>query len=174
MERKDEAAVERQKLVDDGEAENDDEQTNISTNVPPTSAPKSVQTPNSPVLSNRVRISARVLFSNHTQPIQPWFVHIERSILIGRVIFHCFRYSQVVKQVEPKTLAIVPLSKEPPTHHGFIMSTKENNANKMIQNQIKTNHVNCPEVRTNSFIDLNCTLLLRISVNLLLLIYFIS
>lgn len=55
MERKDEAAVERQKLVDDGEAENDDDQTNI-TNVPPTSAPKSVQTPNSPVLSNRVRI----------------------------------------------------------------------------------------------------------------------
>ena len=55
MERKDEAAVERQKLVDDGEAENDDDQTNIS-NVPPTSAPKSVQTPNSPVLSNRVRI----------------------------------------------------------------------------------------------------------------------
>lgn len=54
MERKDEAAVERQKLVDDGEVENDDEQTNISTNVPPTSAPKSVQTPNSPVLSNRV------------------------------------------------------------------------------------------------------------------------
>lgn len=54
MECKDEAAVERQKLVDDGEVENDDEQTNIATNVPPTSAPKSVQTPNSPVLSNRV------------------------------------------------------------------------------------------------------------------------
>ncbi|XP_055304245.1 uncharacterized protein LOC129569427 isoform X2 [Sitodiplosis mosellana] len=54
MERKDEAAVERQKLVDDGEAENDDDQTNISTNVPPISAPKSVQTPNSPVLSNRI------------------------------------------------------------------------------------------------------------------------
>lgn len=54
MECKDEAAVERQKLVDDGEVENEDEQTNISTNVPPTSAPKSVQTPNSPVLSNRV------------------------------------------------------------------------------------------------------------------------
>lgn len=53
MECKDEAAVERQKLVDDGEIENDDEQTNI-TAVPAPSAPKSVQTPNSPVLSNRV------------------------------------------------------------------------------------------------------------------------
>lgn len=54
MECKDEAAVERQKLVDDGEVENEDEQTNVSTNVPPRNAPKSVQTPNSPVLSNRV------------------------------------------------------------------------------------------------------------------------
>lgn len=56
MERKDEAAVERQKLVDDGEVENEDEQTNITANVPPTSAPKPVQTPNSPVLSNRVSV----------------------------------------------------------------------------------------------------------------------
>lgn len=51
MECKDEAAVERQKLVDDGEVENEDDQT---PNVPPPNAPKSVQTPNSPVLSNRV------------------------------------------------------------------------------------------------------------------------
>lgn len=50
MECKDEAAVERQKLVDDGEVEIEDEQTNV----PPTNPPKSVQTPNSPVLSNRV------------------------------------------------------------------------------------------------------------------------
>lgn len=56
MECKDEAAVERQKLVDDGEVENEDDQTNISSNVPPTNAPKSVQSPNSPVLSNRVSI----------------------------------------------------------------------------------------------------------------------
>lgn len=56
MECKDEAAVERQKLVDDGEVENEDDQTNISTNVPPTNAPKPVQSPNSPVLSNRVSI----------------------------------------------------------------------------------------------------------------------
>lgn len=54
MECKDEAAVERQKLVDDGEIENEDEQTNI-TNIPPT-APKSVQTPNSPVLSNKASL----------------------------------------------------------------------------------------------------------------------
>lgn len=53
MECKDEAAVERQKLVDDGEVENEDDQT---PNVPPTNAPKSVQTPNSPVLSNRVSL----------------------------------------------------------------------------------------------------------------------
>lgn len=52
MECKDEAAVERQKLVDDGEVENEDDQTNV----PPSNAPKSVQTPNSPVLSNRVRM----------------------------------------------------------------------------------------------------------------------
>lgn len=51
MECKDEAAVERQKLVDDGEVEIEDEQTNVP---PTTNAPKSVQTPNSPVLSNRV------------------------------------------------------------------------------------------------------------------------
>lgn len=56
MECKDEAAVERQKLVDDGEIENEDDQTNISSNQAP-SAPKSIQTPNSPVLSNRVCIS---------------------------------------------------------------------------------------------------------------------
>lgn len=53
MERKDEAAVERQKLVDDGEVENDDEHTNIASNIPPT-VPKTVQSPSSPVLSNRV------------------------------------------------------------------------------------------------------------------------
>lgn len=53
MECKDEAAVERQKLVDDGEVENEDDQTNV---IPPTTAPKSVQTPNSPVLSNRVSL----------------------------------------------------------------------------------------------------------------------
>lgn len=52
MECKDEAAVERQKLVDDGEIENEDDQANLS-NIPP-NAPKSVQTPNSPVLSNKV------------------------------------------------------------------------------------------------------------------------
>lgn len=51
MECKDEAAVERQKLVDDGEVEIEDEQTNVP---PTTNPPKSVQTPNSPVLSNRV------------------------------------------------------------------------------------------------------------------------
>lgn len=56
MECKDEAAVERQKLVDDGEVENEDEQTNITTNVPPQTAPKSVPSPNSPILSNRVSI----------------------------------------------------------------------------------------------------------------------
>lgn len=56
MECKDEAAVERQKLVDDGEVENEDDQTpNVP--VPPPNAPKSVQTPNSPVLSNRVSLS---------------------------------------------------------------------------------------------------------------------
>lgn len=56
MECKDEAAVERQKLVDDGEVENEDDQTpNVP--VPPPNAPKSVQTPNSPVLSNRVSVS---------------------------------------------------------------------------------------------------------------------
>lgn len=54
MECKDEAAVERQKLVDDGEIENDDEQSNITALPAAPSAPKSVQTPNSPVLSNRV------------------------------------------------------------------------------------------------------------------------
>lgn len=53
MERKDEAAVERQKLVDDGEIENDDEQANIASNIQP-AAPKTVQSPSSPVLSNRV------------------------------------------------------------------------------------------------------------------------
>lgn len=56
MECKDEAAVERQKLVDDGEVENEDDQTPNAPNIPPTNAPKSVQTPNSPVLSNRVSI----------------------------------------------------------------------------------------------------------------------
>lgn len=55
MESKDEEAVERQKLVDDGENENDDDQTNITiTNSIPPSAPKSIQTPNSPVLSSKV------------------------------------------------------------------------------------------------------------------------
>lgn len=54
MECKDEAAVERQKLVDDGEIENDDEQTNVTQHIPPTA--KSVPTPNSPVLSNKVTI----------------------------------------------------------------------------------------------------------------------
>lgn len=63
MERKDEAAVERQKLVDEGEVENEDDQTNITTNVPPTTAPKSVQTPNSPVVSNRVCIQSSDSFS---------------------------------------------------------------------------------------------------------------
>jgi len=54
MECKDEAAVERQKLVDDGEIENEpeDEPTTI-TNLP-ASAPKSIQTPNSPMLSNKI------------------------------------------------------------------------------------------------------------------------
>lgn len=60
MECKDEAAVERQKLVDDGEIENEDDQTNISSNIPP-NAPKSIQTPNSPVLSNRVCASVIAL-----------------------------------------------------------------------------------------------------------------
>lgn len=60
MERKDEAAVERQKLVDDGEVENDDEQTNIASNIPPP-APKTVQSPSSPVLSNRVSLRYRIL-----------------------------------------------------------------------------------------------------------------
>lgn len=60
MESKDEAAVERQKLVDDGEVEIEDDQTNV---VPPIkSVPKPVQTPNSPVLSNRV--SQPVFISN--------------------------------------------------------------------------------------------------------------
>lgn len=55
MESKDEAAVERQKLVDDGEIENDDDQANVTaTNSIVPSAPKSLQTPNSPVLSNKV------------------------------------------------------------------------------------------------------------------------
>lgn len=43
------AAVEKQKLVADDEADNDDEQ-NISS-----SAPKTIQTPISPVLSNKVQ-----------------------------------------------------------------------------------------------------------------------
>lgn len=63
MERKDEAAVERQKLVDDGEVENDEEHTNIASNVPP-NAPKAVQSPSSPVLSNRVRVTTEFLVHN--------------------------------------------------------------------------------------------------------------
>lgn len=62
MECKDEAAVERQKLVDDGEVENEDDQTpNVP--VPPPNAPKSVQTPNSPVLSNRVSVPFNLIDS---------------------------------------------------------------------------------------------------------------
>lgn len=60
MECKDEAAVERQKLVDDGEVEIEDDQTNVP---PTTNAPKSVQTPNSPVLSNRVCLFKIDLFT---------------------------------------------------------------------------------------------------------------
>lgn len=58
MESKDEAAVERQKLVDDGEIENeaDDEPSTITSL--PASAPKSLQTPNSPVLSNKVGVNS--------------------------------------------------------------------------------------------------------------------
>lgn len=81
MERKDEAAVERQKLVDDGEVENEDEQTNITTNVPPTNAPKTVQTPNSPVLSNRVCIS--MCFIRFISQLN---VIIDK-IIIGRVTY---------------------------------------------------------------------------------------
>lgn len=62
MESKDEAAVERQKLVDDGEIEIDDDQTNVTaTNSIVPSAPKSAQTPNSPVLSNKVSTHLYVL-----------------------------------------------------------------------------------------------------------------
>lgn len=106
MERKDEAAVERQKLVDDGEAENDDDQTNIS-NIPPTSAPKSVQTPNSPVLSNRVRIHVSydiVIFLCSYKQIG---LCCTVDKCIGRVNPYYFRYFQVVKRVERKTPAIV-------------------------------------------------------------------
>lgn len=74
MECKDEAAVERQKLVDDGEVENEDEQTNITTNVPPQTAPKSAPSPNSPILSNRVSISDNSL---HKIP----FYHIHYTLL---------------------------------------------------------------------------------------------
>lgn len=58
MECKDEAAVERQKLVDDGEIENEPEdEPSTITNIP-VSAPKSLQTPNSPVLSNKVGVDS--------------------------------------------------------------------------------------------------------------------
>lgn len=56
MECKDESAVERQKLVDDGEIENETED-EPSTNNLPANAPKSLQTPNSPVLSNKVGVT---------------------------------------------------------------------------------------------------------------------
>lgn len=56
MECKDEAAVERQKLVDDGEIETEDDQTTLPNSSIPPSAPKSAQTPNSPVLSNKVML----------------------------------------------------------------------------------------------------------------------
>lgn len=94
MERKDEAAVERQKLVDDGEAENDDDQTNIS-NVPPTSAPKSVQTPNSPVLSNRVRIHVTpplVFFSFNTSRLV-----VYAALLINALGVSIFIISDIFK-----------------------------------------------------------------------------
>lgn len=60
MESKDEAAVERQKLVDDGEIENEDDQATLPNSIPP-SAPKSVQTPNSPA-SNKVQLLQVVHF----------------------------------------------------------------------------------------------------------------
>lgn len=60
MESKEDAAVERQKLVpDDGEIEPDDEQAPISNIITPT-VPKTItQTPISPVLSHKVGESMR-------------------------------------------------------------------------------------------------------------------
>lgn len=112
MERKDEAAVERQKLVDDGEVENEDDQTTITANVPPTSAPKSVQTPNSPVLSNRVRITHSCLKGF---PLSWRQENAKESKLLGTTdkqgvsLLLYFRYFQVAKPVERKILAIVLL-----------------------------------------------------------------
>lgn len=60
MERKEEAAVERQKLVDDGEIEIEDDQAALPNSIPP-SAPKSIQTPNSPA-SNKVFFSWTIFF----------------------------------------------------------------------------------------------------------------
>lgn len=54
------AAVEKQKLVADDEADNEpDDEQNISS-----SAPKTIQTPISPVLSNKVKLWTTVVYAH--------------------------------------------------------------------------------------------------------------
>ena len=84
----DEAAVERQKLVPDDFDEQDEPATNIITQ----SVPKTtIQTPISPVLSNKVGKSFFFLWKHPSN---------------GNSLFSSSRYFQVVKQVEHKILVI--------------------------------------------------------------------
>lgn len=144
MESKDEAAVERQKLVDDGEIENDDDQTNVTaTNSIAPSAPKSVQTPNSPVLSNKV--SGVIPKRPNTKCSDSHYkIHY-----LGVSAFHHsydFRYFRVVRRAGHRIQATVRWERRIPIRHVWSISTNGSSASKTKLKVIRVKRKNCQEV----------------------------